>query len=83
MPITAHKDRYKNFVEISTRERDKEKLRRNNYFVVGECELQTFQDCLLEGLAGTLIERSKDGNLVSNVSFIYHNMQDDLEKWVK
>lgn len=76
MPSTADKDRYKNFVEISTKERDKKKLKRNIYFVVEGCELQKFQDWLLEGLVATLIERSKDGNLVSN-------MQDSLEKWAK
>lgn len=61
MPSMADKDRYKNLVEISTRERDKEKLKRNICFVVGGHELQKFQDSLLEGLVATLIERDEDG----------------------
>lgn len=47
------------------------------------CELQKFQDWLLEGLVATLTERNMDGNLVSNISIIYCNMQDDLQKRVE
>lgn len=34
------------------------------------CELQKFQDWLLEGLVATLIERNIDGNLVSNIFYL-------------
>lgn len=47
------------------------------------CELQKFQDWLLEGLVATLTERNMYGNLVSNISIIYCNMQDNLQKWVE
>lgn len=47
------------------------------------CELQKFQHWLLEGLVATLTERNMDGNLVSSISFIYCNMQDNLQKWVE
>lgn len=55
-------------------------MKKNIYFFVEGHELQKFQDYLLEGLVATLSERSKDGNLVGNVSLIYCNMQDTLEK---
>ena len=80
MPSTVDKDKYESFVEISTRERDKKKLKGNLYFVMVWCELQKFQGWLLEGLVATLTERGKDGNLVSNVSFICCNMQDNFER---
>lgn len=43
---------------------------------------RSFKTVFLRGWLLALIERSKDGNLVSNVTLIYCNMEENLEKWV-
>lgn len=58
-------------------------LYKDVFLFVEGCELQKFQHWLLEGLVATLTERNMDGNLVSSISFIYCNMQDNLQKWVE